>query len=252
MALKIGSTTVADLDTAKISISQLDPATVPSSFVSKDWVINGVVLIPDDANGPYAGASVTKVYSVSTNDPVGAGDDPNKLTIRYTTNCNCKCKCQCKCKCKCKCKWKCLCACKCQCKCKCACLCECKCNCKCWSDSKLKNDVETAQDTTLEKIKQLQVITYKYNEQGLDLQSLMEEKPIDNMNTEQLGLLAQELEQAFPEIVDKVDIDNEEYRAVAYMKLIPVLIQSIKELDKKIDDINNDSQNKDNDEHNGN
>lgn len=73
-----------------------------------------------------------------------------------------------------------------------------------------------------------------------------------DFNKEQLGLIAQELEQVFPEIVDKVDVGDGEYRAVEYMKLIPALIQSIKELDKKIDDINTDSQNKDDNEHNGN
>ena len=54
-----------------------------------------------------------------------------------------------------------------------------------------------------------------------------------------VGVLAQEVEEVIPELVKEVDGLNgrEGFKAVDYNKLVPVLIESIKELKKEIDDL---------------
>jgi hypothetical protein len=51
-----------------------------------------------------------------------------------------------------------------------------------------------------------------------------------------LGILADQVEKVFPEIVSKsIPVDNVQYRVVAYDKLVAVLIESVKELSARID-----------------
>ena len=52
----------------------------------------------------------------------------------------------------------------------------------------------------------------------------------------ELGVSAQEVQRVFPEIVVPAPI-NENYLTVKYEKLIPVLIEAIKELSAEIDAI---------------
>ena len=54
--------------------------------------------------------------------------------------------------------------------------------------------------------------------------------------TKDLGVIAQEVEEYFPELVVT---DKHGVKKVRYEGLIPVLIEGIKELKSKIDDINN-------------
>lgn len=50
-----------------------------------------------------------------------------------------------------------------------------------------------------------------------------------------LGVLADQVEAVFPEIVSQsIDIDGERYRTVAYDKLVPVLIEAVKELSDEV------------------
>lgn len=51
-----------------------------------------------------------------------------------------------------------------------------------------------------------------------------------------IGVLADQVEEVFPEIVDQsIDIEGERYRTVAYDKLVPVLIEAVKELAGEVD-----------------
>lgn len=51
-----------------------------------------------------------------------------------------------------------------------------------------------------------------------------------------LGVMADEVERVFPEIVyPTIEIEGKSYRAVAYEKLVPVLIEAVKELSQRID-----------------
>jgi Chaperone of endosialidase len=53
---------------------------------------------------------------------------------------------------------------------------------------------------------------------------------------EDYGILADQVEAVLPELVtDSIDIEGETYKTVAYEKLIPVLIEAIKELKAEID-----------------
>lgn len=105
------------------------------------------------------------------------------------------------------------------------------------SDKKLKDNIQVMTDA-LTKIKLLKPSTYtfKTNEfKGLNL-------PQGN----QIGLIAQELEQIFPELVMEIPSRNElnekgeiivipSYKSVNYTSLIPVLISGIQEQQKLIE-----------------
>ena len=78
---------------------------------------------------------------------------------------------------------------------------------------------------------------FKYNEKGVEFQDgEVNEKDAD---VQELGFMAEEIEQVFPEMVDMVEVEDKQYRAVAYVKMIPVLLNAIKELNKKVEDIEN-------------
>jgi uncharacterized protein YunC (DUF1805 family) len=56
--------------------------------------------------------------------------------------------------------------------------------------------------------------------------------------TKDYGILADQVEQVMPEIVsDSIDLDGEVYKTVCYEKLVPVLIEAIKELKREVDDL---------------
>ena len=56
-----------------------------------------------------------------------------------------------------------------------------------------------------------------------------------NNDKRQVGVSAQEVEAVLPEVVTEAPID-EKYLTVWYEKLVPLLIEAIKELDDKIKD----------------
>ena len=224
MALKIGNTTVGD-PSEKIDISNVDPTTIPSSFVSPSWLLNGVSLIPSPSNGPFTGAAINKIYSIRNNV---AGEE-GILRIEYTTNCNCKCKCQCKCKCKCKC----LCACKCQCKCKCACKCLCKCRCKCFNLG-TDNDGNILDQLSLEKIKSLQQVIMSYMEKGLDFEEIIDtENDVAETTLQLLENFCQDVEEILPDLINIVDISETKLKAIKYIEKIPKIIEEFQKLDNE-------------------
>ena len=77
---------------------------------------------------------------------------------------------------------------------------------------------------------------FKYNEIGEQLMSGEVDTDID---VKQLGFIAEEIEDIFPELIEMAEFEDERYRAVNYIQMIPVLLEAIKELDNKICDINN-------------
>jgi len=82
-------------------------------------------------------------------------------------------------------------------------------------------------------------VIFKYNEEGLNVAELMEGNVSEDLPLDQIGFLASEIEEIFPEMVHYVNVEDKKYKAVSYMQMIPVLLESIKELNKKIDDNNN-------------
>lgn len=81
-----------------------------------------------------------------------------------------------------------------------------------YSDQRLKTDISTLKNA-LNKVSQLRGVSY--TKAG---------KP-------EIGVIAQEIELVVPEVVEEVG----EYKAVAYGNLVALLIEAIKELDRKVD-----------------
>jgi len=89
-----------------------------------------------------------------------------------------------------------------------------------YSDQRLKFNIETIQDS-LPKVCQLRGVRYNRND-------------INNDTKKHIGLIAQEVEQIIPEVVNKEN-QGEGYLSVNYGNLVSLLIESIKELNSKID-----------------
>ena len=81
------------------------------------------------------------------------------------------------------------------------------------SDKRLKKNINSL-DSGLEDLLKIQTKTYHWKD---------ESKPTNL----QIGVIAQQLETVFPELVD----NSQEYKSVNYMGLIPVMIEAIRDLD---------------------
>ena len=90
------------------------------------------------------------------------------------------------------------------------------------SDGNLKNNVETLQGVT-DKIREIRGVRFNYKpESGL------------NPTVDHLGVIAQEVERVFPELV----IDSGKgYKTMNYVSLSAVLLQAFKEQQQQIDDL---------------
>jgi hypothetical protein len=93
------------------------------------------------------------------------------------------------------------------------------------SDIRLK-DIEKPIENAVESLSTLQTVYYSWKDS--------EDKSLH------LGLIAQEVEDVFPEIVSESSID--EMKGVNYTELIPVLIKAIQELKAEIDSLKNQMQ----------
>jgi hypothetical protein len=109
------------------------------------------------------------------------------------------------------------------------------------SDQRFKENI-TALNPSLENLRKIKLYEYKFK-QGLDqLPKNEEEVNLDKSigahnlgldNKKHFGVMAQELEKIYPELVTE---DENGYKAVNYIELIPVLIKSIQELDSKVNE----------------
>lgn len=95
------------------------------------------------------------------------------------------------------------------------------------SDIRLKN-INSNIENALEKLLTLNAVNYSWKS--------------DITNKENLGLIAQEVEKAFPQLIDKNKVneqegDETEYLGVRYTELIPVLVKAIQELNLKIEEL---------------
>lgn len=109
-----------------------------------------------------------------------------------------------------------------------------------YSDERLKKDVKVI-DSALEKVKQLRGVRYSPNERA-------EEFKVDKQSKRQLGVIAQDVQKILPEAVVTAPFDmdhdgnsksGENYMTVQYERLVPVLIEAIKELSKEVEDLKN-------------
>ena len=109
-----------------------------------------------------------------------------------------------------------------------------------YSDKRLK-DILGIIDNPLDKIKKLNGVYYKKNKLAEDLGM------VNKMNEgrTEVGLIAQEVEEVLPEIVHLAPIDTdtdtgkslsgENYLTIDYTKVVPLLVESVKELTMKIE-----------------
>ena len=87
-----------------------------------------------------------------------------------------------------------------------------------FSDSRLKTEIHTIKDP-LEKVGRLRGVTFKW---------LHTDKPSS-------GVIAQEVQEVFPELVEATTHEGKEVLSVDYGKLVGVLIESIKELKAELE-----------------
>ena len=113
------------------------------------------------------------------------------------------------------------------------------------SDIRLKTDIEKLSDygSALENVLNMNVVTYNYKEQELseaekDTASVATIEALEKFNQankeRHYGLLAQELQEIYPDLVKE---GQDGYLGINYIELVPVLIRSIQELKTELDDL---------------
>jgi len=98
------------------------------------------------------------------------------------------------------------------------------------SDARFKTNVENITDA-LSKIKKLNGVTFNWND-------LAEEVESKDTSVKEAGVIAQEVNEVLPEVVT---VRENGYMAVRYEKLVPLLIEAIKELHEEIKTLKNGS-----------
>ena len=105
------------------------------------------------------------------------------------------------------------------------------------SDERLKN-INSNIDNALSKLMTLRAVNFSWK--------------TDDSNKENFGLIAQDVEKVFPQVIDKNKLpskpeqeqtDETEYLGVRYQELIPVLVKAIQEMNTKLDAQNQTIQN---------
>jgi hypothetical protein len=106
------------------------------------------------------------------------------------------------------------------------------------SDKRLKTNIQSIENP-LDKIGKLNGFTYNWNDKAAKLANY-------DTNESLIGVFAQEVQAVLPEAVKLAPFDNdgnnksisgENYLTVQYEKIVPLLIEAIKEQQKQIDDL---------------
>ncbi len=98
------------------------------------------------------------------------------------------------------------------------------------SDKRLKENIRNI-DSALEKVKSLNGVLFDWKQSYIDERGGEDGFFVRKADT---GIIAQEVEQVLPETVGT---RQDGYKAVQYEKLAGLLIESIKELDNKVEEI---------------
>lgn len=96
------------------------------------------------------------------------------------------------------------------------------------SDRRLKKNIKSITNS-LDIIEKLNPVQFNWNQKAKELN-----KEKDERNN--YGLIAQEVEEILPELIHPI---YDKYKSVDYEQLIPILIQSIKELKEEVDKLKN-------------
>ena len=102
------------------------------------------------------------------------------------------------------------------------------------SDIRLKENIQPITNS-LEKVKSLSGFTYNWNKTAQDLG--FKGGGHDEL---QVGLSAQDVEKIQPEVVKPAPVDNT-YKTIQYEKLVPLLVEAIKELKAKVETLESES-----------
>ena len=95
------------------------------------------------------------------------------------------------------------------------------------SDVAFKQDIqEINSKDALNRVLNLNAYQYKYNTESF--------KDLNFPEGNQIGFMAQEVEQVFPELVKQ---NENGHRFVNYMQMIPIMAETIKELNAKIENL---------------
>jgi hypothetical protein len=93
------------------------------------------------------------------------------------------------------------------------------------SDKRLKKNIQRIDDS-LEKVRWLNGVSFEWDQDKINGLSFVGPKP-----DKDVGLIAQDVEKVFPEAVVERD---DGYKAVDYSRLVPVLIEAVKELSYRV------------------
>jgi hypothetical protein len=96
------------------------------------------------------------------------------------------------------------------------------------SDDRLKTNREIIPNA-LEKVLSLSGFTFMWNEKAVELGFVPE--------VSQVGVSAQQVQSVLPEAVKQQELDGEEILTVKYEKIVPILIEAIRELNAKVEDL---------------
>ena len=96
------------------------------------------------------------------------------------------------------------------------------------SDAKLK-DLTGTIESPLEKLSKINGYEFTWNETAKSLEG----NTFDDET--QVGVMAQELEEILPSVVKPSAFEG--YKTVQYEKIVPLLIESIKELQKEVESL---------------
>jgi len=107
------------------------------------------------------------------------------------------------------------------------------------SDKRLKTNIINI-DSPLEKLSKINGVYFNWNETAKELNQ-------KNTNKREVGFIAQEVQEVMPEIVSLAPFDTinhtnqsksgENYLTIQYEKIVPLLVESIKELKKEIEEL---------------
>ena len=96
------------------------------------------------------------------------------------------------------------------------------------SDDRLKTN-RTTISNALQKVLSLSGFTFNWNEKAISLGFVG--------GISQVGVSAQQVQEVLPEAVKKEKLNDEEILIVKYEKIVPLLIEAIKELKKEIEEL---------------
>lgn len=109
------------------------------------------------------------------------------------------------------------------------------------SDKRLKDNVKVI-DNAIEKVKSLNGVTFDWNEKCDEVGFVPKRKK------DEIGVIAQEVQAVIPQAIESAPFDTDDngqsksgdnYLTVKYEKIVPLLIEAIKEQQKQIEELKN-------------